>query len=286
MSYSRTTWIPEETPLSADNFNNIEDGIEESLNRLDAIASNTELFNAIYPIGSIYMSTSSTNPAAYFGGTWVAWGQGRVPVGVGTSDKVFAANESGGASKVTLTAAQSGVPAHSHGVGSIVAKMANHVHSMAHTHNMGLHRHAMPHSHGASGITVTTPSLQSSYDDFIHSPNAVSSYQGTINSSSSANYRYLRISETGSGRSLGRSAASISSGRSCTVGGSTAQYSGYTDYADGTTSGSSADNTGNPTALNNCTMSGSTANNTAANATEAHNNLQPYITCYMWKRTA
>lgn len=30
MAYTRTNWIPEETPLSAANFNNIEDGIEEA----------------------------------------------------------------------------------------------------------------------------------------------------------------------------------------------------------------------------------------------------------------
>jgi len=36
---------------------------------------------AAYPIGSIYMSTVSTNPATLFGfGTWVAYGQGRMPI--------------------------------------------------------------------------------------------------------------------------------------------------------------------------------------------------------------
>ena len=30
---------------------------------------NSALFNAIYPIGSVYISVSSTNPASLFGGT-------------------------------------------------------------------------------------------------------------------------------------------------------------------------------------------------------------------------
>ena len=38
-----------------------------------------------YPVGSIYMSVKNTNPSTFFGGTWVAWGQGRVPVGMGGS---------------------------------------------------------------------------------------------------------------------------------------------------------------------------------------------------------
>lgn len=31
------------------------------------------LFNRIFPIGSIYMNINSTNPSEYFGGTWVQW---------------------------------------------------------------------------------------------------------------------------------------------------------------------------------------------------------------------
>lgn len=36
--------------------------------------------DAVYPVGSIYMSVKATNPGTLFGGTWVAWGSGRVPV--------------------------------------------------------------------------------------------------------------------------------------------------------------------------------------------------------------
>ena len=48
------------------------------------------------------------------GGTWVAWGAGRVPVGVDTSDTDFdAAEETGGEKTVTLTVDQ--IPSHDHG---------------------------------------------------------------------------------------------------------------------------------------------------------------------------
>lgn len=70
----------------------------------------------LYPVGSIYMTatmTSASQVSKALGGTWEAWGAGRVPVGVNPNDNDFKApNKTGGAKTVTLTEAQ--IPAHSH----------------------------------------------------------------------------------------------------------------------------------------------------------------------------
>lgn len=57
------------------------------------------LLDFLHPVGSIYMSTSATNPTNLFGGTWVAWGAGRVPVGFNGSDGNFNSSEKTGGSK-------------------------------------------------------------------------------------------------------------------------------------------------------------------------------------------
>lgn len=74
------------------------------------------LLDMVYPVGSIYMSVNNVNPSTYLTGTtWEAWGAGRVPVGVDPNDVFFHKPENeGGEATVTLTAAQSGVPAHTH----------------------------------------------------------------------------------------------------------------------------------------------------------------------------
>lgn len=56
------------------------------------VGSASGLIDLFYPVGSIYMSASLDTPAkvmAAFGGTWVAWGSGRVPVGVDTTQTEF-----------------------------------------------------------------------------------------------------------------------------------------------------------------------------------------------------
>ena len=73
----------------------------------------TELLNFLYPIGSIYLSVNSVNPSNFLGGTWVAWGTGKVPVGVDTSDTDFDEVEKTGGEK-THTLILDEIPSHYH----------------------------------------------------------------------------------------------------------------------------------------------------------------------------
>lgn len=79
---------------------------------------------ALHPVGSIYINaTSATNPATLFGfGTWVAFGAGRVPVGVGGS---FTAGATGGSADATLVT-------HSHTFSGTTSGQSNtHSHSIS-----------------------------------------------------------------------------------------------------------------------------------------------------------
>jgi hypothetical protein len=79
----------------------------------------TEFLRTMYPIGSIYTSTVATNPNTLFGfGTWVAFGAGRVMVGVGGA---FSAGATGGSADAvvvshTHTFSGNALPTHSHTV--------------------------------------------------------------------------------------------------------------------------------------------------------------------------
>lgn len=73
------------------------------------------VLNKQNPVGKILITTVNINPETYLGfGTWIAWGSGKVPVGVNTSDTSFnTVEKTGGAKTVTLTESQ--IPSHSHG---------------------------------------------------------------------------------------------------------------------------------------------------------------------------
>jgi len=75
----------------------------------------TNVLEKVYPVGSIYINASiSTNPATLLGfGTWVAFGAGKVIVGLDSSDTDFdTAEETGGAKTHTLTTSE--IPSHTH----------------------------------------------------------------------------------------------------------------------------------------------------------------------------
>jgi hypothetical protein len=76
----------------------------------------TAFLASMYPVGSIYTSTASTNPNTLFGfGTWVAFGAGRVMVGNGDG---FTAGATGGSADAIVVShthtATVTDPSHSH----------------------------------------------------------------------------------------------------------------------------------------------------------------------------
>lgn len=82
-----------------------------------------DILNLVYPIGAIYMSVNNVDPSTLFGGSWVVWGSGRVPVGVDTSQTEFdTVEETGGAKTHTHTNPTTGstaltinqIPSHDH----------------------------------------------------------------------------------------------------------------------------------------------------------------------------
>ena len=79
-----------------------------------ATPSAATINNLVYPVGSVYVNaTVATNPATLLGvGTWVAYGEGRVPVGKAGSGTFNTLGATGGAETHTLSEAE--MPSHYH----------------------------------------------------------------------------------------------------------------------------------------------------------------------------
>ena len=169
-----------------------------ALANLSNASFKTALLNFFYPVGSYYeTSNASFNPNTSFGGTWSLETEGKVHIGSGST---YAVGATGGATTVTLTAAQCGVPAHGHSNTFILS--------------------------GNTGL--------------VYSTDAVGATRGLPSSSSSSNYSTI-----------------------------------YKKFNSSGTAG-----------LRTVSLSGGVSNNSAANASQAHNNMQPYIVVKRWHRTA
>lgn len=249
----------------------------------------SEIVNMIYPIGSLYMSTSAANPSTLFGGTWEAFGQGRTIIGK-TDDGMFSELESvGGAESRSISvAAHTHTIAHTHTV-------ASHSHTISHTHGIGAHSHTIAHTHSipshshTCGSTAISVAQSASHSHAFHMPpnrygalgvtsagfggtsyngyaNIQYSEQGSIGINSQGSNNGHNHSISGTGLTTGGSSATNSGGTSLTTGGSSVANSGV-----------SSPKTGDPSATN----SGSAgAQNISINIT------QPYIVVNIWKRTA
>jgi len=114
---------------------------------------NTTL-QAVYPVGSIYINAGvTTNPATLFGfGTWVAFGAGRVLLGVGTlSTNTFNLNDTGGVYDATVVShshtATVNDPGHAHSLPGALVQGGTSTAPSAVTDN---------NSRPQSGVTNTT----------------------------------------------------------------------------------------------------------------------------------
>lgn len=88
---------------------------EELTSLINTTIDNT--INSIYPIGSVYISLTETNPGTYLKGTWEQFGQGRTLIGVGAGDdgtntQEFEVNTTGGEYKHKLVIDE--IPSHAH----------------------------------------------------------------------------------------------------------------------------------------------------------------------------
>ena len=85
----------------------------------DELLLPTKFLEVVYPVGSIYMNVNDIDPNKIFGGEWIRWGNGRMPIGINEDDNSFKVSEIEGGEKThVLTTAE--MPAHSH---SCIARM-------------------------------------------------------------------------------------------------------------------------------------------------------------------
>ena len=129
----------------------------------------TSVLEAVYPVGSIYMTINSTNPGTVFGfGTWELWGSGRVPVCVNTSDSNF--------NSVEKTGGSAELCQHSHSIPKLSGSAAL----------AGAHAHNLKHSAGlevSKGSGYWVPFEIANYNEWVTLSAGAHTHSVTTNAS-------------------------------------------------------------------------------------------------------
>ena len=208
----------------------------------------TNFLNKIYPVGTIYTSTASTNPSSFLGGTWEAYGKGQTLVGIdGNQTEFNTVGKTGGAKSVSYT------PSGSIGsTGLTISQIPSHSHNISHTHTTpqtaAYHsltaESAGDHSHNFNVYTGGT---------WTHGAQAVW-VVNTVTTPAALNF--------------------VSGAHTHSIAGTVTVPSMTTNSISTSTSGSAGKG---------ATSDGHTHSFTGTATTI--NNLQPYVTVYMWRRT-
>ena len=212
-----------------------------------------------YPIGSLFITTTNTNPGTFIGGTWEAFGTGRTIVGVDTDQTEFSTvNKTGGEKTHTLSSSE--MPSHTH---------TQNAHS--HTGTAG--------SNGGHSHTITV--------------NSGGSHNHSASSGAAGTHRHNFLWGTNgpqNGDNIMTGWRGENSNNSWTNGGNIIAGAGSHSHSVKVNSGGSHNHSASSNWTGAHTHAVTTVNATptinSTGGSGAHNNLQPYITVYMWKRTA
>ena len=121
MAFTPHKYEDGKTIITAEIMKSIED---------ELVAIRKDMGLASYPIGNIYVSTKNTNPENIIGGKWVAWGSGRIPIGVDTSQAEFNTVEKTGGSKYMQKHTHS-TPNHTHTLSVLTKNLVGTIYNIA-----------------------------------------------------------------------------------------------------------------------------------------------------------